>query len=249
MPTPADTLLNQLPGLESRFVKQLEKEGLTMVHEVLSWYPFRHEDRRRQDSLGFVPGPVPVCHHVVVTKASTRYFGGRGRGAFEAQVQPIGGSILGDLLTLRWWNMPFMNRTIVEGMELFVYGRIKDFKGRLSIDHPEYEILKEGDEEAASIHTGRITPVYRLRGGVTQKAVRTAVWCALQHFSGQLAEDLLPTPSSQGEFAGWSASRALRALHFPEEQAELDQARRYLALEEFYTYQLRVVNLPGPSKA
>jgi ATP-dependent DNA helicase RecG len=64
----------------------------------------------------------------------------------------------------------------------------------------------------------------------------------LQHFSGQLAEDLLPTPSSQGEFAGWSASRALRALHFPEEQAELDQARRYLALEEFYTYQLRVVN-------
>jgi ATP-dependent DNA helicase RecG len=242
MPTPADTRLNQIPGLESRFVKQLEKEGLTLAQEILSWYPFRHEDRRRRDSFGFVPGPVPVCHHVVVTKASTRYFGGRGRGAFEAQVQPIGGSILGDLLTLRWWNMPFMNRTIVEGMELFVYGRIKDFKGRLSIDHPEYEILKEGDEEAASIHTGRITPVYRLRGGVTQKAVRTAVWCALQHFSGQLAEDLLPTPSSQGEFAGWSASRALRALHFPEEQAELDQARRYLALEEFYTYQLRVVN-------
>lgn len=242
MPNPADTLLNQLPGLDSRYVRQLEKEGLTTAREVLAWLPFRHEDRRRQESTGFAPGPVPVCHHVVVTKAATRYFGGRGRGAFEAQVQPAGGSILGDLLTLRWWNMPFMSRTIAEGMELFIHGRIKDYKGRLSIDHPEYEILKEGDDEAAGIHTGRITPVYRLRGGVTQKALRTAVWCALRHFSGELAADLLPTPSPQGEFAGWSASRALRALHFPEEQAELEQARRYLALEEFYTYQLRVVH-------
>jgi ATP-dependent DNA helicase RecG len=242
MPTPAATPLNQLPGLDSRYLKQLEKEGLATAQDVLAWFPFRHEDRRRQDHLGFAPGPVPVCHHVVVTKASTRYFGGRGRGAFEAQVQPAGGSILGDRLTLRWWNMPFMSRTIVEGMELFIHGRIKEYKGRLSIDHPEYEILKEGDDEAAGIHTGRITPVYRLRGGVTQKALRMAVWTALQHFSGELAADLLPAPSPQGEFAGWSASRALRALHFPEEQAELDQARRYLGLEEFYTYQLRVVH-------
>ena len=242
MPNPAATPLNQLPGLDSRFVKQLEKEGLATAQEVLAWFPFRHEDRRQQDSLGFAPGPVPVCHHVVVTKATTRYFGGRGRGAFEAQVQPVAGSILGDLLTLRWWNMPFMSRTIVEGMELFIHGRIKDFKGRLSIDHPEYEILKEGEDASESIHTGRITPVYRLRGGVTQKALRTAVWCALQHFSGALVTDLLPAPTAKGEFAGWSASRALRALHFPEEQAELEQARRYLALEEFYTYQLRVVH-------
>jgi RecG-like helicase/REP element-mobilizing transposase RayT len=242
MPTPADTPLNQLPGLESRFVKLLEKEGLATAQEVLAWFPFRHEDRRQQDNQGFAPGPVPVCHHVIVTKASTRYFGGRGRGAFEAQVQPAGGSILGDLLTLRWWNMPFMSRTIVEGMELFIHGRIKDFKGRLSIDHPEYEILKEGEDATESLHTGRITPVYRLRGGVTQKALRTAVWSALQHCSGELAGDLLPAPSPKGEFAGWSASRALRALHFPADQAELEQARRYLALEEFYTYQLRVVH-------
>jgi RecG-like helicase/REP element-mobilizing transposase RayT len=242
MPNLIATPLNQLPGLETRWVRQLEKEGVTTAQEVLQWLPFRHEDRRQQADRGFQPGPVPVCHHVVVTKASTKFFGGRGRGTFEAQVQPAGGSVLGDLLTLRWWNMPFMSRSIVEGMELFIHGRVKEYKGRLSIDHPEYEILKEGDDESAGLHTGRITPVYRLRGGVTQKAVRTAVWAALSHLTDTLAVDLLPTPSARGEFAGWSASRALRTLHFPAEMEALEQARRYLALEEFFTYQLRVVH-------
>lgn len=242
MPKAPPTPLNQLPGLETRFVRQLEKEGVTTAQEVLQWLPFRHEDRRQQADRGFQPSAVPVCHHVVVTKASTKFFGGRGRGTFEAQVQPVGGSILGDLLTLRWWNMPFMSRTIVEGMELFIHGRVKEFKGRLSIDHPEYEILKDGEDESAGIHTGRITPVYRLRGGATQKAVRTAVWSALNHLTEGLAEDLLPSPSTRGEFAGWNASRAVRTLHFPAEMEDLEQARRYLALEEFFTYQLRVVH-------
>lgn len=243
MAAPDSVPLNQLPGLDSRHVRQLEKEGVTTAREVLDWLPFRHEDRRRGAETGFAPGPAPVCHHVVVSKTSVKHFGrGRGRGAFEAQVTPAGGSALGDVLTLRWWGMTFMSRAIAEGMELFIHGRIKEYKGRLSMDHPEYEVVKEGDDEAAGIHTGRITPVYRLRGAVSQKAVRGAVWAALRHLQGPLAADLLPAPSAEGEFTGWSADRALRALHFPADLTELEQARRYLALEEFFAYQLRVVH-------
>ncbi len=244
MPAPDGLPLNQLPGLDSRHVRQLEKEGLASARDVLDWLPFRHEDRRRGTETGFTPGPNPACHHVVVSKTTVKRFGrGRGRGVFEAQVQPAGGSVLGDLLTLRWWGMTFMSRAIAEGMELFIHGRIKEYKGRLSMDHPEYEVVQEGEDEGGGIHTGRITPVYRLRGGVSQKALRGAVWAALQHCQdAPLAADLLPAPSSEGEFAGWSADRALRALHFPASLEELEQARRYLALEEFFAYQLRVVH-------
>ncbi|MEP6637143.1 MAG: galactokinase family protein, partial [Acidobacteriota bacterium] len=44
-----------------------------------------------------------------------------------------------------------------------------------------------------------------------------------------------------GEFAGLGRAKALRDAHFPAEQTELDRARRYLGLEEFYVMQLRVV--------
>lgn len=241
MPLTLDSPLNTVPDLPSRMVKALEKEGVTTVRDVLLWMPFRHEDRARTDPSGFQASEIPVCHQVVVTKAGTKYFGKRrGAGTFEAQVEPAGDSLMGgQLMTLRWWNMPFMSRVIAEGQRLIIYGKIKDWKGRLSIDHPEYEIIE--DEEGSTIHSGRITPVYRLKAGVAQKTLRTATWHVVQALGDDFIQDLLPRPSEKGEFAGWSRARALKVVHFAATMEDLEKARRYLALEEFYGYQLRVV--------
>ena len=190
-------------------------------------------------ALAFQAGPLPSCHHVLVTKTGNKFFGGRS-GVFEAVVRHATG-LLGQQLTLKWWNMPFMSRVLAEGQELIVYGVIKDSKGRLSMSHPEYEIVKGGsDDDAEQIHTGRITPIYRLKGAMTQKALRVAAWHVCQVLPGAFCEDLLPTPSAEGEFAGLTRSLALREVHFPSSMEKLEQARRYLALEEFYGYQLRV---------
>ncbi len=190
-------------------------------------------------ALAFQAGPLPSCHHVLVTKTGNKFFGGRS-GVFEAVVRHATG-LLGQQLTLKWWNMPFMSRVLAEGQELIVYGVIKDSKGRLSMSHPEYEIVKGGaDDDAEQIHTGRITPIYRLKGAMTQKALRVAAWHVCQVLPGAFCEDLLPPPSAEGEFAGLTRSLALREVHFPSSMEKLEQARRYLALEEFYGYQLRV---------
>lgn len=241
MPIQLDTLLADVPGMPARVVKQLAKESIERVAQVLEVLPFRHEDRRHMESPALHAGELPSCHQVTVTKCSKRYFGRRrGAGAFEAETVPLRGGGMGAVLVLRWWNMPFMSKAIAEGQELIVYGRIKEIKGRLFMDHPEYEVMG-GEDDAVNIHTGRITPIYRLRGGVTQKALRTAAWFVFQVLEDRLLPDVLPAPSAQGEFAGWSRARGLRQAHFPESAEELEKARRYLALEEFYGYQLRVV--------
>ena len=97
------------------------------------------------DVMAFQASPTPSCHHVIVTKCANKFFG-RGKGTFEAVVQQAGG-MLGQQLTLRWWNMPWLSKSLAEGMELIIYGVIKDFKGRLSIVHPEYEIIKGGGDD------------------------------------------------------------------------------------------------------
>jgi RecG-like helicase/REP element-mobilizing transposase RayT len=238
-----DTPLKDIAGMPPHPVRVLAKEGITTAGEVLWMLPFRHEDRRRMDGLAFEPSETPACHHIRVVKTSNKFFGRRrGAGVFEAQTEAAAGSALGQTLTLRWFNMPFMTRAIAGDMELIVYGKIKEGKGRLFMDHPEYEVVKESDEEnGAGIHTGRITPVYRLRGGLSQKALRVAAWHVLESFGDHIVDDLLPTPSENGEFCGWTRSRALHTVHFPATNEELDLARRYLALEEFYGYQVRVV--------
>ena len=235
--------LTEVAGLMPVAVKNLAKEGVTTVADVLSMLPFRHEDRQRMEGQTFQASEVPSCHRVLVMKTGVKFFGSRrGGGNFEAVVQHVDANALGQPLTLRWWNMPFMARAIAEGQELIIHGKIKDWKGKLSMDHPEYEVIRGGDDdEAVTIHAGRITPIYRLRAGLTQKAVRAAAWHGLQAMPEAFVEDILPSPKAGGEFAGWARARALREAHFPGSLASLEQARRYLALEEFYLYQLRVV--------
>jgi ATP-dependent DNA helicase RecG len=236
---PLDLSLAEVPSLPAHAARLLAKEGIKTVADVVWHLPFRHEDRRQMQALAFQAGPLPSCHQVLITKTGSKFFGGRS-GVFEVVVRHAGG-MLGQQLTLKWWNMPFMSRVLAEGQELIVYGVIKDTKGRLSMSHPEYEIVKGGaDDDAEQIHTGRITPIYRLKGAMTQKALRVAAWHVCQVLPGAFCEDLLPTPSAEGEFAGQTRSLALREVHFPASMEKLEQARRYLALEEFYGYQLRV---------
>ncbi len=235
---PLDLSLAEVPRMPANAARLLGKEGVTTVADVIALMPSRHEDRRQMQALAFQAGLVPTCHHVLITKTGNKFFGRA--GVFEAVVRHATG-LLGQQLTLKWWNMPFMSRVLAEGQELIVYGIIKDTKGRLSMAHPEYEIVKGGaDDDAGQIHTGRITPIYRLKGAMTQKALRVAAWHVMQALPESFIEDLLPTPSGEGEFAGLSRSKALREVHFPASMEKLEQARRYLALQEFYGYQLRV---------
>lgn len=235
---PLDLSLAEVPGMPAHAARLLGKEGVATVADVISLMPSRHEDRRQMQALAFQAGLAPTCHHVLITKTGNKFFGRA--GVFEAVVRHATG-LLGQQLTLKWWNMPFMSRVLAEGQELIVYGIIKDTKGRLSMSHPEYEIVKGGaDDDAEQIHTGRITPIYRLKGAMTQKALRVAAWHVLRALPESFVEDLLPAPSGEGEFAGQTRSKAMREVHFPASMETLEQAKRYLALQEFYGYQLRV---------
>jgi ATP-dependent DNA helicase RecG len=235
-----DSPLSTVPGLSPATLRSLGKESLENVGDVLLGFPFRHEDRRRMEFKGFSPSLTPACHYVRVLTTRVLRFGGRG-GVFEAVVEGAVDNPMNQQLTLRWFNMVFMQKALAVGMELIVYGKVKESKTRLLMDHPDYEVVKGDDDDGAAIHTGRIVPVYRLRGGLKQKPLRTAVWRALQNFDDAALPDLLPVPKSDGEFSAMSRAKAIRTLHQPEEMADLERARRYLALEEFYVMQLRIV--------
>ncbi|HSI63314.1 MAG TPA: DEAD/DEAH box helicase, partial [Candidatus Saccharimonadia bacterium] len=218
----------------------LAKEGFHTVGHLVLHLPARHEDRRRMEFKGFSPSETPVCHHVQILSTRVLRFGRRG-GNFEAVVEAAQDNPMHQQLTLRWFGMTFLQKSIAVGMEMVVYGKIKQIKDRLVMGHPEYEVVKGDDEDEAEIHTGRLVPIYPLRGALKQKALRTAIWKVLEHLDDRSIADLLPPPKAGGEFDGLGRAQALRTLHKPAEMAALEQARRYLALEEFYVLQLRVV--------
>jgi ATP-dependent DNA helicase RecG len=230
----ARTDLAELPVLPAREVAALAAAGFRTAADVLDHLPKRYEDRRRFDLFPNQPTSAAVCLRGMVIDTSKRHFGS-GKGFYEAVVMNGEGGVFGSgKITCRWFNMPFIHKLVAAGQEVIVYGKVKDSNGRLIIDHPDFEILREEDEPGQSIHLERIVPIYRNIAGLAQRRLREIIHLLL----------LQCDPASlDGPFDADPATpraTALRTVHFPDSAGQAAAARRRFALEEFFTLQLNV---------
>ena len=233
-----ETPIGELEFLPTRAKTALSKVGFVTAADLLRHYPRRYEDRSSFDAFPQSASIEPVCLRGMIVDTQLKRLQGK-RSFFEITIEDRGGFGLGGTVTCRWFNVPWMHKSLAVGLEVVLYGRPKEFGNRISIDQPEYEIVKEGDNDSA--HLGRIVPVYPLREGLGQRTVRQAIFDLTSRIDYDAIPDVLREPSSESEFAGMSRAAALRQIHFPPEIAGLENARRYLALEEFFGLQLNVL--------
>jgi ATP-dependent DNA helicase RecG len=232
--SPLGIPLRELHGVGPERQAQLNRLGLFTVEDLLLHRPRRHEDRRHSRAIAELTLNEPsTTRGKIVALGEKRYRAGT-RSIFEI--------ILDDgtaRLHCRWWNLPFMQSYFAVGDEVFVFGRPNNLKPR-TIDHPETEVIEGGEE--SFIHINRIAPVYPLTEGMPQRWLRSLIWRALERFGPALTEPwpellkrgLTEESSPAGRYRRMPArANAVRAVHFPENMAELDAARRRLALDEF----------------
>ncbi|RYD38897.1 MAG: DNA helicase RecG, partial [Verrucomicrobiaceae bacterium] len=223
--------LSLLPAKEAA---ALAAAGHATAAQLLDHIPKRYEDRRRFDRFPTQATAQPVCLRGTVIDAGMRFLG-PGRRFYEAVVLDGTGGIFGSgKITCRWFNMPFIQKLIATGHDVIVYGKVKDTNGRLIIDHPEFEVVKD-DDSATSIHIERIVPIYRNISGISQRRLREIIHLLLLQID---PSSLVPVHEVD---AGFPRVEALRQVHFPESLEQGAAARRRLALEEFFALQLNVV--------
>ncbi|MEI6675694.1 MAG: ATP-dependent DNA helicase RecG [Verrucomicrobiota bacterium] len=228
-----DTLAS-LPLLPPKDVAALAAAGLTTSAAVLDHLPRRYEDRRRFDAFPNQSAAIPVCLRGTVIDAALRGFG-HGRRFYEAIVMDGAGGVFGSgKITCRWYNMPFMHKLVATGHQVILYGKVKDSNGRLVIDHPEFEIIREEDASEASIHLERIVPIYKNISGLAQRRLREIIHLLLhQTDPGTLHSHADLNPAT-------SRHQALCEVHFPQSVELAHAARRRFAREEFFILQLNV---------
>jgi ATP-dependent DNA helicase RecG len=227
--------LAELQVLPAKEVAAFAAAGFRTAADIIDHLPKRHEDRRSFDRFPNQPTPSAICLRGMVIDTSKRHFG-RGGGFYEAVVLDGTGGVFGSgKITCRWFNMPFIHKLVAAGQEVIVYGKVKDSNGRLIIDHPEFEILREDDEPGESIHLERIVPIYRNIAGLAQRRLREIMHLLLvQCDSASLDVPFDVEPATPRHIA-------LRAAHFPDSLEQAAAARRRFALEEFFALQLNVV--------
>ncbi len=253
------TPLAEVPWIPPKRVSALARLGLLTLGDVVLHYPRRHENRTGTPDFprGETPGPVCLWGKVAKTHHLSFGRGAWGRRVFEVRLESHAEDIFSSGVVCRWFNAGYLSKLIATGDELVVFGRVREKRGQLVIEHPDFEVLEEG-EEKDSLHFGRLTPVYPSGEGLSVRILRELVHRALQETDLEALPALVPGAASSGPGAALSGSRAeaLRAIHFPDSLEALEAARPRLALEEFFAVQSILVSrreqmrqLPSASKS
>jgi len=214
----------------------LEAKGLKTVEDLLTYAPFRYEDRsnvKRIDKLA--PGEMAtVLAEVRTTRMSG--FRRRGLGMFEATFTDSSGGIL----TGKWFHGGYLNDVLAPGQKIALFGKVEydSYSRGLSMMHPEFEILTGDEDGDASLHTGRVVPVYEAAGKVNTRILRSLVHRILESLPG-LPDQLPPHILQPLKLPDrWTA---IRGLHFPPPDSDLrllnafrSPAQYRLIFEEFF---------------
>ena len=168
----------------------LEAKGLVTVEDLLGYVPFRYEDRSNMKPIAqLAPGEMATVI-AEVRSAKLSGFKRRDLGLFEARFTDSSRAIL----TGKWFHGGYLANVLVEGVKVALYGKVEfdSYSGELTMLHPEYEILSGDDEgdAAASLHTGRVVPIYEGTGKITTRMLRVFLHRILQELPPE--EDQLP---------------------------------------------------------
>jgi ATP-dependent DNA helicase RecG len=253
--SPLAAPVRSLWGVGGERAAQLARLDIHTIEDLLLHRPRRYEDRRHFRAIAELSRDEPGTARGTIVAQGLKRFRGGNKSVFEF--------VLDDgtaRLHCRWWNLPFMEKYFAVGDEVFVFGKLAEAKPR-TMDHPETEVIEGGEE--SFIHINRIAPVYPLTEGLPQRWLRGFIWRTLERFESQIAEPAFGVPPSGGSRVAAppkggtpnlpTRANAVRMIHFPEELADVEIARRRLALDEFIALQsamqLRRKNFEARSRA
>ncbi len=225
-----ETPLQELTGVGPFLASRFQRLGVATVRELLYLFPRRHIDFTRHVPIRELEPGRDQTVMGTVWEASEMRVGAARRGAAQAVVGDETGNV-----RVIWFNQPYIARGLRSGMRIALSGRVSLYRGRLTFENPEYEVM-EGQE---LVHTARLVPVYPLTEGLTPRRVRGLVRRVVEEAAGLLAE---PVPDDIRRRRGLvDLERAVRQAHFPESEEASEAARQRLAFDELLLLQLGVL--------
>lgn len=225
-----NTPIQYLKGIGPKRAKFFSQLSIDTIEDLLYYFPRRYEDRTK-----FIPiskleeGQTYTIKAQVLTKREHQSFRRRGFNIIEVAVGDSTGKIF-----CVWFNQPYLKEYFKVGLSLILYGRIERYLGRLQMNSPEFEICSSQNDE--SLNIGRITPIYSLPQGLTQRYFRKIIRNSLDEYLPQI-NDFLPFDiRSRNNLL--NLAKALINIHFPDNLDMQKEAYKRLSFEEFFLFQL-----------
>jgi ATP-dependent DNA helicase RecG len=212
----------------------LRKFGIETIEDLLYHLPFRYEDRRRMRDIASVRIGEEAGIVGEIVQLEERIVGRNRRRILEGTLRDDSG-----LLGLVWYNHVTSYRARYRtGQRCRVYGRVeRSFGGGKQIVHPDVELSPDSEANAG------IVPVYEKPTTLPLAVMRRIAQRAAADHADAVPRVLPPAIVERAGIA--DPGLALRALHLPPPDADVDrlnrfatQAHRALVFDELFFLQL-----------
>jgi ATP-dependent DNA helicase RecG len=222
LPRPSE-LARELDVKPKRAGQAAEALGLHTVGDLIEHFPFRHEDRGEARPIAALSPGEDATVVAQVRRISLR----RPRPRLtmvEATVFDESGP-----MKATWFNQPWVADRLAPGTRVVLHGKFQNARRGLTVS--EYEVGTDAS------HSAGVVPVYPATEHLKSPKIRELVWSVrdtIRHVVEPLPAWLRVAERLPDRAA------AVDAVHFPEQEDEEPAARRRLAFEELFLFELTV---------
>jgi ATP-dependent DNA helicase RecG len=219
-----ETPVRYVPHIGPVMADRLRILDIFSVQDLLYHVPHRYDDFSLVSPIARVRAGETVTVNGTI-QTIKNFYTKTGKKIQEAKVSDESGT-----LTVIWFNQTYLLKILHPGDELHLSGKLDWFGSKLVMSNPSYE-------QGTSLHTGRLVPVYPETAGLSSKWLRGRIAYLLETILPTL-NDFLPVQIIQN-YNLMDLPSALRSVHFPENNMDIERGRHRIAFDEVFLLQLR----------
>ncbi|MGO2082269.1 ATP-dependent DNA helicase RecG [Vagococcus sp.] len=222
---PIEQPVSVLKGVGPKRVDVLNGLGIKTISDLLTYYPFRYDDISEKNLMEINDQEKVVLKGFPLSEAIVNYYGfKKNRLTFRMMVDQA-------VVSVTFFNQAFLKDKIKTSEELAIYGKW-DAK-RKALTGLKIIATSEGEQD--------FSPIYHVNKQIRQTTlvdlIRQAWELYGQEFSETLPDWLLT------KYRLMPLRQAVKAMHFPASVEESRLARRRIAFEEFFIFQMKMIEL------
>lgn len=217
--------IDTLKGVGPKRAEVLQSLGIQTIYDLLTYYPFRYDDIQEKMLDEIQDQEKVVLKGTVLADPVVSYFGfKKSRLVFRIMHEQA-------VIGVTFFNQPFLKSKINASEEIAIYGKWDGKRKALS----GMKILAtQNDEED-------FAPIYHVNKKIKQKTLVDLIRSAWDSHGHEMDENLPEWLIEK--YRLMPKRQAAYAMHFPNNIEENRLAKRRLAFEEFFLFQLQMIQL------
>ncbi len=223
--------VTKIAFIGDKYAQKLKRLDIKTVNDLLHHYPSRYNKFKQINNLAEIQqGPID-CEGVAVTGQLTEINNIRtkhGKFLTRALIEDKTGE-----LPVIWFNNRYITKTLKAGDNVSLTGKLDEFDDKTALIAPEYE------KNNKLIHTRKLTPIYPETAGVSSKWLRSRLNAVINKYKiFEQLEDYLPNEVIKNHQL-LSLQKALKQIHFPKSEQEIEEAKKRLGFDELFILQMK----------